>query len=271
MESERLKRIFEVLEHVASRGPQSLSQISNRVAIPTSSTYDLLKAMTRAGILQAHGKEYDLGPATYRLAFDVQDRFSIINIAAQELEKLAQLVGFDVYLAVQSGAHVMYAARFRGNERIKVMIPLGQSLYGHATAAGKIFAAFDPELQKTILNGALKKITPKTITDPKALEREFMRIKSRRISISNEESIEGIIGISTPITGIDGRVIAATHISAFKGKLDSVRMKKLCSELGKATLQIEESIAAGPQITQFTKSEPSSTKKTSKPVTRKAK
>ena len=72
MESERLKRIFEVLEHVASRGPQSLSQISNRVAIPTSSTHDLLKAMTRAGILQAHGKEYDLGPATYRLAFDGQ-------------------------------------------------------------------------------------------------------------------------------------------------------------------------------------------------------
>ena len=269
MESERLKRIFEVLEQVAARGPQSLSQISNRVSIPTSSTHDLLKAMARAGILQAHGKEYDLGPMTYRLAFDVQDRFSIINIATPELEKLAQLVGFDVYLAVQSGAHVMYAARFRGNEGIKVMIPLGQSLYGHATAAGKIFAAFDSELQKTILAGSRKKITPKTITDPKALEREFMRIKSRRISISNEESFEGIIGISTPITGIDGRIIAATHISAFKGKLDSVRMKKLCAELGKSTLRIEEVIAGGPNMKQFNKVEVQPTTKTSKSAGRK--
>lgn len=270
MESERLKRIFEVLEQVAARGPQSLSQISNRVSIPTSSTHDLLKAMTRAGILQVHGKEYDLGPVTYRLAFDVQDRFSIINIATPELEKLAQLVGFDVYLAVQSGVHVMYAARFRGNEGIKVMIPLGKSLYGHATAAGKIFAAFDPELQKIILSGPRKKITPKTITDQKALEREFIRIKSRRISISNEESFEGIIGIATPITGIDGRVIAAAHISAFKGKLDSARMKKLCTELGKATLRIEESIEVGPNINQITKSETPPAKKTANTQRRKS-
>ena len=269
MESERLKRIFAVLEQVAARGPQSLSQISNRVSIPTSSTHDLLKAMTQAGILQEHGKEYDLGPMTYRLAFDVQDRFSIISIATGELEKLAHLVGFDVYIAVQSGVHIMYAARFRGNEGIKVMIPLGQSLYVHATAAGKIFGAYNLELQKTVLSGRLKKITPKTITDPRALEREFMRIKKHRISISNEESFEGIIGISTPIIGSDGRIIAATHISAFKSSLDSVRMKQLCAELGKATLRIEKLIAEGPQIKQFTKIPPSPLPKKAKPISRK--
>ncbi|MBI3428513.1 MAG: IclR family transcriptional regulator [Actinobacteria bacterium] len=245
MESARLKRIFEVLEQVADRGPQSLSQISNRAGIPTSSTHDLLKAMARAGILQVSGKDYDLGPITYRLAFDVQDRFSIINVATPELERLAQLVGFDVYLAVQSGSHVMYAARFRGNEEIKVVIPLGQTLYRHSTAAGKIFVAFDPELRKLVLSSPRKRVTPRTITDAKALERELNRIKSRRISISNEESFEGIIGIATPIAGSDGRIVAAAHISAFKGSLDSARMKKVCSELGKATLRIEESLATG--------------------------
>lgn len=268
MESERLKRIFEVLEYLVANGPRSLSQISNRVSIPISSTHDLLKGMTKARLLQASGKDYDLGPVAYRLAFDVQDCFSIIKVATPELEKLAQLVGFDVYLAVQSGIHVMYAARFKGNESIKIMIPLGQSLYAHATAAGKIFAAFDPELQKTILNGSRKKITPKTITDSKALEREFLRIKTRRISISNEESLEGIIGISTPITGADGRIVAATHISAFKGNLDSVAMKKLCSELGKATIRIEKLFSAGPQGSEFPKSQTRPIKKTSKPASK---
>jgi DNA-binding IclR family transcriptional regulator len=255
MEPVRFTRIFEVLELIVERGPQSLSQISNRVKIPTSSTHDLLKAMTLAGMLQVAGKDYELGPTTYRLAFDIQDSFSIINIATPELEKLARQVGFDVYLAVQSGLYVMYAARFRGNEGIKVMIPLGQSLYCHATAAGKTFAAFDPMLQKSILSGPLKKITPKTIIDTKSLEREFNRIKAHKISISNEESFTGIIGISTPITDAAGRIVAATHVSAFKDKLSSARMKELCAELAIATKQIEVLIEAGSSTKRLGKAE----------------
>jgi len=264
MESSRLKRIFEVLEQVAARGPQSLSQISNRISVPTSSMHDLLKAMVRAGMLQASGKDYDLGPLSYRLAFDVQERFSIINVATPELERLAQQVGFDVYLAVQSGSHVMYAARFRGNQEIKVVIPLGQTLYRHATAAGKIFAAFDPELRKLVLSSPRKKVTSRTITDAKALERELNLIKSRRISISNEEAYEGIIGICTPITGIDGRIIAAAHISGFKGRLDSARMKKVCTELGKSTLRIEEALASGFNLNKNVRNENRATRKISK-------
>ena len=257
METVRFKRIIDVLEQIVERGPQSLSQISNRVSIPTSSTHDLLKAMTLAGMLQMSGKDYELGPSTYRLAFDIQDSFSITNIATSELDKLAHRVGFDVYLAVRSGIHVMYAARFRGNEGLKVTIPLGQSLYCHATAVGKTFAAFDPMLQKSVLAGPLKKITPKTIIDPKALEREFNRIKTHKICISNEESLTGIIGISLPIMSADGRILAASHVSAFKDKMSNSLMKELCFELNEATKQIELLIASSPTTKRSSKIEES--------------
>ena len=245
MESIRFRRIFGVIALIVERGPQSLSQISNRISIPTSSTHDLLKAMSLAGILRASGKDYELGPMTYKMAFDIQGSFSIVNVASPELEKLAEQIGFDVYLAVQSGLHVMYAARFRGKEGAKILFPLGNTLYRHATAAGKTFAAFDPIIQKSVLSSPLKKLTPKTIVDPKCLEIEFTRIKKHRISVSNEESFTGIMGLSTPIIGADGRIVAATHISAFKVELNSVRIKELCAVLAVATKKIEGLIEAG--------------------------
>jgi DNA-binding IclR family transcriptional regulator len=112
-------------------------------------------------------------------------------------------------------------------------------------------------LQKSVLAGPLKKITPKTIVDPKALEREFNRIKTHKICISNEESLTGIIGISLPIMSADGRILAASHVSAFKDKMSNSLMKELCFELNEATKQIELLIASSPTTKRSSKIEES--------------
>jgi DNA-binding IclR family transcriptional regulator len=184
MQSQRLKRIFDVLARLAVGGPQTVTEVSHSLSLPVSSTHDLLKAMVQGGMVSSTSDGYDLGPATARLSFKVQDRLNIVNVASPELEKLLDKIGFDTYLAVRTGNDVIYAIRLRGRQRINVDIPLGLPLYRHATAAGKMFAAFNREIRQELMNGPLPRLTPQTRVDRQSLMRELEWIKAQGISIS---------------------------------------------------------------------------------------
>lgn len=243
MESDRLKRIFEVLEFLTVHGPQTLTQVSSALSLPVSSTHDLLKAMSRAGMAESTQGGYDIGPAAIMLSFKVQERFDITNVAALELEGLVERVGFDVYLAINTGNQIMYVARFRGRQGINIDIPLGLPLYRHATAVGKLFTAFDREIRQEVLSSPLKRLTPLTCTTVEALTRDLDWIRSHNLSVSREEAVTGIIGVATPIHNPAGKIIGAAHISALKSSLGNGRLEEVSKELQAASAAIELRLA----------------------------
>lgn len=245
MESGRLKRIMNVLESLAVNGPQTVTEVSSTLSLPVSSTHDLLKAMVKAGMASLTESGYVIGPGTARLALRVQEQFSIVNVAAPELEKLVERVGFDIYLAVPTGTQVMYAARFRGRQGINIDIPLGRPLYRHATAVGKLFAAYDREIHQALLAAPRAILTSRTRTDPQEIARDLAGIRERGVSISREEAVIGIVGIAVPIRNPGGRIVGAAHISALKGSLAGRRLNEVCSELQKTAAVIEQRLAGG--------------------------
>ncbi|TFD02982.1 MULTISPECIES: IclR family transcriptional regulator [unclassified Cryobacterium] len=241
MENARLRRIFDVLGRLATDGPQTVTEMSNALSLPMSSTHDLLKAMVKGGMASVTTHGYDVGPATLRLSLRVQERLNIVNAATVELQKLAARIGFDVYLAIQTGNDVVYAARFRGRRGIKIDIPIGLPLYRHATAVGKLLAAYDLEFRQETFSGNLKALTPRTHIDRQSLTEELDRIRSNGFSISREEAVLGIVGIATPIWA-NGRIVGIAHISALRSEVNDDRLAELAVELQRTSAVIEEQI-----------------------------
>lgn len=239
----RLKRAVDVLGLIAQEGPQTVTQVSRELNLPVSSTHDLFKAMALSGLLEETKHGYDIGASAVRLSFKVQKRFELAKIAAPELQRLVNKVGFDVYLAIRTGNQVSYCARFRGQGGINIDVPLGLPLYRHATAAGKLFAAYDHEIRREVLARPLPMLTERTRTDPHVLERELASIKSRGISITNEEAMSGIIGIATPIRSTNETLIGAVHVSAPASSLTGGRLEEVCQKLKEAVVSIERLLA----------------------------
>jgi DNA-binding IclR family transcriptional regulator len=239
----RLKRAVDVLGVITHEGPQSVTQVSHALNLPMSSTHDLCKAMVLSGLLEQTERGYDIGASAVRLSFKIQKRFDLAKIAAPELQRLVNRVGFDVYLAIRTGNQVSYGARFRGRQRINISVPLGLPLYCHATAAGKLFAAYDREIRREVLASPLPRLTERTRTDPQVLEREFSSIKLRGMSITNEEAMSGIIGIATPIRSTNETLIGAVHVSAPASSLTEGRLEEVCRELEEAAASIERLVA----------------------------
>ncbi|MDX6287034.1 MAG: hypothetical protein QOG53_2519 [Frankiales bacterium] len=221
MNPDRFSRIFDVLDLLVGHADgMRLTEIREALGAPLSSTHNLLQTMVAAEVLLVDDDlHYVVGPRAMRLGIRISNSLEIRSAARRHLEKLARVIGNDVYLAVKVGERVVYVDRFVGTHPVSVNVRLGESRALHATAVGKLFSAHEPDLGKRVFSGALPKLTSSTVTDADALSREFMRIRADGFSVSNEEAYEGVVGFAVPVHDAAGSLVAAVHVSAFRATL----------------------------------------------------
>jgi IclR family acetate operon transcriptional repressor len=221
MNPTRFSRIFDVLDLlVGHAGGMRLTEISQELGTPLSSTHNLLQTMVAAEVLVVNDDlHYLVGPRAMRLGVRISDSLEVRSAARRHLEKLARAIGNDVYLAVKVGEDVVYVDRFASSQPVSVNIRLGESRALHASAVGKLFSAHEPTLRKRVLSRALPRLTDSTVTDVDELSREFMRIRADGFSVSNEEAYEGVVGFAVPVHDASGSLVAAVHVSAFRAGL----------------------------------------------------
>ena len=229
MSPDRYLRTFDVLDLlVQHKGGLRLTEIKEALKLPVSSVHNLLQTMVSAEVATVSDDlRYSVGPQAVALALRTLQSLDIRTIARRHLQDLVKEIGDDVYLALHVGKRVIYADRCFGTQRISLDIRLGEPLFLHSTATGKLFAAYDARLSAHAMAGKLPKITPATIIDPQELGREFKRIRTAGYAKSTEESVEGIVGYAIPILETTGNLAAAIHVSVLSKRATKVHERKL--------------------------------------------
>ena len=226
---DRVSRMFDVLELlVGHREGMTVTEISKRLDLPISSAHNMLQRLVASDLVVAsEGLRYSVGGRLVRLGIKVVDGLEIRSVAFRPLRDLARTIDDDVYLAVRLGRRVVYVDRMQGTRSISVDIRLGQDLYLHATAVGKLFSAYDESCRRRALSSPLPQLTPRTITDADRLERELDDIRAAGYAVSLEEAVVGIGGIAVPILGSDDAIAGAIHVSSLVGRLTEDRIAQV--------------------------------------------
>ncbi len=242
MSPDRYLRTFDILKLLAERGtPLRLTEIKQALDLPVSSLHNMLQTMVTAEVVIVDDAlRYAIGPRTVSLALRTVQSLDVRTLARRPLQELAQEIGDDVYLGVRVGQRVLYADRVLGTQRVSLDIRLGQPLMLHATATGKLFAAFDPQLGALALGGKLPKATPHTITSPQPLQKEYTRILAAGYSKSDQESYEGVVGYAFPIRGNTHEVAAAVHVSVLANRATKAHERTLLAAARSCAEQIEK-------------------------------
>ncbi|MEY2195085.1 IclR family transcriptional regulator [Neobacillus sp. BF23-41] len=215
-----MHRIFEILE-VLSKNPEGfpMMKIMDELDKPAkSSVYTLLQQMVKKRYVTylENEKKYKVGPSLIKLSAVIISEHTIQKHARPTMEKLSQLTGEDTYLGVLEGDHLFYIDNVEGTESVRLNIPVGATRFIHSSCIGKLMLAYlDPsEQRKTIEQAGLPSVSPYTITNFDTFLKELKRIRQEEVSITNEESLEGIIGIAAPIKNNRHEVVAGICISA---------------------------------------------------------
>lgn len=245
-----LQRGLRVIEAtVACGGSATLSEIARKTALPRSTAHHLLRALVEFGYLVQDGeaRPYKLAPKLFRLTGRTWTKEQLAEIAMSSLDELSRRTGEGTSLAIIRDGVVTVVAKRDPEGAVRVVQEVGAMRPLYCTAVGKALAAWLPagELDGVIDRIVFARKTAKTITTPAVFRRELARIRATGFAIDNEEHIEGIRCIATPVRDHSGEVCASLCIVGPKSRLPQWRLAELRQPLAATAAALSAQLGHG--------------------------
>lgn len=131
------------------------------------------------------------------------------------LQSVANRLGETASAGVLDGFNVVYTLRVRSSRLLHLELSAGDQLPAHASSMGRVLlAALPPDRLEAYLRQAqFRAYTRFTLDSPSELRRRLDEAGRQGWSCARGEIDEAITGISVPLMSLDGRTLAAMHVS----------------------------------------------------------
>ena len=192
-------------------GELRVTDLASQLDVHKSTASRLAATLEAQGFLErADGADaYRLGPRILRLGMVAAGRRDVVAAARPAMEELAAATGETVVLSVPAGDEAVDVAQVDSRYLVGGKRWIGLRSPLHATSDGKVLLAFGAA---ELPHGKLARVSPRTLTSRRALERELETVRRRGWARSVGEYEEGLNGVATPVHE-DERCVAALSVS----------------------------------------------------------
>lgn len=229
-----LDRALDLLEALAEADDDSsLSQLSERLALPPGTVHRLLGSLAARGYAaqDATTRLYGPGPKLLEVAARAANnrRFNLARIARPILQELTAATGETSNLLTLQGHEGVYSEQALSPRLVRMFTEVGQRVPLYCTGGGKaILAGFSPEqLERYLAATSLAGWTATTITSREQLHAELALARARGFAIDDQEREVGVCCVAAPVFERSGRCVAALSISGPTTRLDRERALQL--------------------------------------------
>ena len=220
-------RVMDILLAVAAE-PEglSLAKLSDRLKLPKTSVFSLLRALEGGGDLRGHDGRYGLGDQALKLGASLGQARSFPKCARPVLEWLARETEETILLGVLSeeGHEISYVDVIESEKPLRFAVRVGNRRPLYCTAAGKVMLAFSPKSFQTKYLAQTKfvKFTNDTSTKDE-LVAMFPEIRRRAVVFDANGIIDGATGIASPCFDEAGLVSCSITIAGPTSRLLATR------------------------------------------------
>ncbi len=187
-----------------------VTELAQALGVHKSTASRLAATLERAGFLARSGKRYRLGVEVIRLGSLALRSTDIVAAMQPAMEKLSQLTGETINLAVPAGPDVLNVAEVPSTYILSCSGGwIGRRTRPHAVANGKVLLAFGA----IPLPATLERYTEHTITSLDALTTELATIRQAGYATAAAELEDGLVAVAAPVSGPGGECVAALSIS----------------------------------------------------------
>lgn len=193
-----------------------LADLARELGMPRSSAHRILAPLVKRGLAEQDSDgRYRAGFALLALGLNVASREPLASAAKPILESAAAELGETFFLVVARAGRLVVLEKAEGNGFLRAAPRLGAEVPVHATAVGKIYLAFAPEL---VTLDELTRYTPATLRSRKTLNAEVDRVRVQGWATNVEEWQAGLSVAAAPIMSqgrLQGAVALATVAARF--------------------------------------------------------
>lgn len=201
-----------------------LSDVANELGLNKSTVHGIITTLKYHGLIDQNeeNQKYRLGLYLLELGNIISNSLDIRKIAAPIINDICSKIEETVHLGTLDNMEVVYIDKQESNQSMRIFTTIGTRNPAYCTGIGKSMLAYvEPELLIKSLPEKLEKITPNTITEKAELLNELNFIRENGYALDNEENIEGLTCIASPIFDHTGCAKYAISVSG-----PTIRMTK---------------------------------------------
>jgi IclR family acetate operon transcriptional repressor len=222
--------LLNLVEQLSNFDRIGVTRLARHLGVPVPTAYRMLRALERAGYVEqlAESKEYRLTLKLFELGSRVASRTTLRDLAAVEVERLAQQAGLASNVSVLVDGDVLYLAQVKTEELLAVNLTPGSRAPATCTAMGKAMLAADfREVRAIVGPGPYPRRTEHSITTYDELAAELTEIQRLGYAVDRQELNLGVWCVAAPILGVRQTQPAAVSVSAYRPHLDAAEEERL--------------------------------------------
>lgn len=225
--------VFDILEQLHEENGCRITEIAESLGIAKSTAHRHLTTLEQKKYVFKENDVYFLGLKFLKMGEDARTRKDYYTLAEPIVEEIAETTGERAQFLVEEHGKAVYLYRSVGEHGVQTEASIGTRIDLHSTASGKVILAYLPEdrVVEIIEEQGLTPRTNQTITETDALFEELEEIRKRGYSYNDQESVEGLRGLSVPVTDLSDHIIGALSISGPTQRMKGERFREDLPEL----------------------------------------
>jgi DNA-binding IclR family transcriptional regulator len=176
------------------------TQVAGRLGIAKSTASRMLSTLAGGGMLdRTPAGRYRLSVRLFHYGQLAIERLPLRAVARPVLLDLHESLREMVQLGLPVGGHVLYVERVGGGPGSRLPGDLLRRVPGYSSSAGRVMAAFDPDVADATAAAGRRKHTRLTVTETGRLRQMLLQARRAGWVGSREEYVPGCSSIAAPI------------------------------------------------------------------------
>lgn len=231
-----------IIEALQEHNGAGVTELANELGYSKGTIHSHLMTLLEHEYVVREEGIYRLSLRFLELGESAIDRINGYDAVVSELDDLASGSGELAQFATHEHGQIVYLYKTEGERAVQTASSIGMREYMHCTALGKAILSTMSEdrINEVIDMRGLPKFSEQTITTPEMLHAELDEIRQQGYAFDEEEKIEGLRCVGTPIQAINGRTMGAISISGPSSRMEETFYReKLPSMLTRSANVIE--------------------------------
>jgi IclR family transcriptional regulator, KDG regulon repressor len=222
--------LLNLIDQLSNFDRIGVTRLARHLKVPVPTAYRMLRVLEGAGYVEqlAESKEYRLTLKLFELGSKVASRTTLRDVAAVEVERLAQQSGLATNVSLLVGSDVLYLAQVKTEELLAVNLTPGSRAPATCTAMGKAMLAVEfRQLASVVGPGPYPRRTEHSITTYAELAAELAEVQRVGYAVDRQELNLGVFCVAAPILGVRQTQPAAVSVSAYRPQMDAAEEERL--------------------------------------------
>ncbi|MBI4528590.1 MAG: IclR family transcriptional regulator [Deltaproteobacteria bacterium] len=247
-----LDKAIQILELLAAaRKGVRLKDVVGSLGLNKSTALRILRVLESHDVVSRNGNAtFVLGNRVLWWETCYRRNFDLLEVVRPYLEKVRDLTEETVIFSILVGSRSVIVNQAISPHVTSSRYGLGAAAPLHAGASGKAILAFlSTEKRRQFLRQSdLERLTGRTVTDKKGLERQLAEIRAGGVAITRGERFLNTASVAAPVFNSRGEGVGAIAVIGPSERLTSVRLREIAVLLVKEARLLTEQLSKTGEI-----------------------